>query len=264
MEKRQSRDLPYDIRPLQLATLDDLDLDHFKNVYLPSALSQEILERNDRDIEQQLVSLRFAQFLGDGPTNTVSPTVLGVLVTGRDPQALISGAYVQFLSIDGVELTAPIANRKELTGPLNDLLRMLDELLKLNISMSTNITDGIRESRHPDYPIEALRQLTRNAILHRDYASSNAPVRIYWFDDRIEIHSPGGPYGQVNAENFGQPGITDYRNPHLAAAMRNLGYVQKFGVGLQLAKGSLAENGNPPPEFIVEETNVVVIVRRDA
>ena len=58
--------------------------------------------------------------------------------------------------------------------------------------------------------------------------------------------SPGGPFGQVNRQNFGRPGITDYRNPHLAEAMKNLGYVQRFGIGIQLARSELQKNGNPP------------------
>jgi len=104
--------------------------------------------------------------------------------------------------------------------------------------------------------------LALNALLHRNYESTHAPVRIDWFNDRIEIHSPGGPYGQVNRANFGQPGITDYRNPHLAEAMKNLGYVQKFGVGIAIAREELRRNGNPPLKFEVEDTYVLAIVRR--
>ncbi|XPM56364.1 MAG: ATP-binding protein [Leptolyngbya sp. IPPAS B-1204] len=63
-----------------------------------------------------------------------------------------------------------------------------------------------------------------NRRMHRSYEETNAPVRVYWFDNRIEIQSPGGLFGQVNRQNFGQ-GVTDYRNPHLAEAMKNLGYV---------------------------------------
>lgn len=102
----------------------------------------------------------------------------------------------------------------------------------------------------------------RLAVLHRDYASTNAPVRIYWFSDRVEIHSPGGPFGQVTPENFGQPGITDYRNPDLAAAMKMLGYVERFGVGIQIARRELERNGNPPLEFDVQSTRVLATVRR--
>jgi ATP-dependent DNA helicase RecG len=91
---------------------------------------------------------------------------------------------------------------------------------------------------------------------------TNAPVRISWFNDRIEIQNPGSPFDQVNRQNFGQPGITDYRNPHLAEAMKNLGYVQRFGIGIQLARQQLQKNGNPPPEFFIDDSYVIATVRK--
>jgi len=109
-------------------------------------------------------------------------------------------------------------------------------------------------------PLPALQQLARNAILHRDYESTHAPVRINWFENRIEIHSPGGAFGQVTPENFGTPGLTDYRNPHLAEAMRVLGYVQRFGVGLEIARRELSKNGNPGAEFAVQLGHVVCTI----
>jgi len=256
-EKRRARDLPFDIRPFVSSNLEDLDLDLFRRGYLPLVLSTEVLEENQRSLEQQLSSVRFA-ILG---TETI-PTVLGILVLGKDPRQFLPGSYIQFLRIDGTQLTDPIKDRKEVDGPLQDLLRMLDETLRINISVATDITRGPIEVRHPDYPTAALQQLSINAVLHRNYEGTNAPVRIYWFSDRIEILSPGGPFGQVSRENFGKPGVTDYRNPHLAEVMRNLGYVQRFGVGIQIARRELERNGNPPPEFIVEDTHVMAIIRR--
>jgi ATP-dependent DNA helicase RecG len=256
-EKRRAKDLPFDLRPLVSATLDDLDLDLFRRVYLPSSLAVEILEENQRSIEQQLTSMRFATV-----ESHPKPTIVGVLVVGNDPRQFVPGAYVQFLRIDGTELTDPIKDQKEIGGPLPDLLRILDETLQVNISVATDITAQPIELRQPDYPIVALQQLARNAVMHRSYEGTNAPVRITWFNDRIEIQNPGGPFGQVNRQNFGQPGITDYRNPYLAEAMKNLGYVQRFGFGIQLARQQLEKNGNPRPEFVVEDAHVLVTVRR--
>jgi ATP-dependent DNA helicase RecG len=98
--------------------------------------------------------------------------------------------------------------------------------------------------------------------LHRTYEASYAPVRVYWFEDRIEIHNPGGPYGAVTAENFGQAGVTDYRNPHLAEAMKVLGFVQRFGVGIAMARKELERNGNPPLQFKVQPSAVLAVVRK--
>lgn len=256
-EKRRARDLPFDIQPVSTATLDDLNLNLFLQEYLPSAWSVDTIEQNNRSIEQQLMATRFATI-----APPFSPTVLGILVIGKDPRQFFPGAYIQFLRVDGTELTDPVKAQREIDGPLADLLRMLDETFEAHISVATDITSQPIEIRHPDYPIVALQQLARNAVLHRTYEGTNAPVRIYWFSDRIEILNPGGPFGQVNRQNFGNPGVTDYRNPYLAEAMKNLNYVQRFGVGIPLARKELQKNGNPPPEFIVEESQVLAVLRR--
>ncbi len=258
-EKRRTKHLPFDIQEVPTSTREDLNLEFFKNLYLPSALAPDILEENHRSIEQQLMSLRF---IAAQPPFT--PIVLGILVAARNPRQFFPGAYIQFLRIDGIELTDPIKDQKEIDGPLPELIRLLDEVFQVNISIATDITSQPTEVRHPDYPIVALQQLARNAVLHRIYNGTNAPILIYWFSDRIEIHSPGGPYGRVNQNNFGEPGLTDYRNPHLAEAMKNLNYVQRFGLGIALARKALEKNGNPPPEFKINSYNILVTLRGKA
>jgi ATP-dependent DNA helicase RecG len=60
----------------------------------------------------------------------------------------------------------------------------------------------------------------------------------------------------------GQPGITDYRNPSIAEAMKNVGFIQRFGVGIQVARRALEQNGNPPLEFNIQPTHVLATLRR--
>lgn len=257
IERRRALDRPFDLRPMPEATLNDLDLDLFQRTYLRAAFAADILDQNQRTEVQQLASLRFVA----SNANSV-PTVVGLITLGKSPADLIPGAYLQFLRVDGTGLADPILDQKDCHGPLAELLRQIDGILSANIHIATDITSAPTEVQRPDYPIAALQQLVRNAIMHRDYETSNAPTRITWFSDRIEIQNPGGPYGQVTVENFGQPGITDYRNPHVAEAMRTLGYVQRFGIGIQIARKRLADNGNPEPEFNVQQNHVLVIVRK--
>ncbi|HUY89426.1 MAG TPA: ATP-binding protein [Pirellulales bacterium] len=254
-ERRRAGDLPFDQQPARGAGIDDLDLDLFSRIYLPSAVAPDVLAENDRPRMQQLASLHF--LTPDG-----TPNIASLLVFGKDPTAWIPGAYVQFVRFDGVEITDPIKHQKEITGRLHEQLLLTDEVLEANVSVASDVTSAATETKQPDYPIVALQQLSRNAILHRAFDSTNAPVRVYWFSDRIEIHSPGGPYGQVNAENFGQPGVTDYRNPLLAEAMKSLGFVQRFGLGIPLARKELEKNGNPPLEHVVTGNAVLAILRR--
>jgi ATP-dependent DNA helicase RecG len=258
-ERRRARDLPWDLRPFPSARLADLDLDLFVREYLPSAVDPSILQENNRSIEEQLASLRFVE-----SASHPAPTALGLLVCGKDTRRFIPGAYIQFLRIGGTNLTDPIKDQKEIDGALPELLRRLDELFEVHIQVASDLTSGPVEIKRPDYPLPALQQIARNAIMHRDYETSHAPVRITWFEDRIEILNPGGPFGLVNRVNFGQPGVTDYRNPHLAEALKNLGYVQRFGVGIALARQELRRNGNPELEFQVEDRYILATLRRTA
>ncbi len=252
LERRVAGQRSFDMRPVVDASLDDLDIEYVRATYMPGAVAREILERNQRPVVQQLNSLRL---LHQG-----HPSQGALIAFGRDPQFWAPGAYVQFLRFAGVSITDPIKSRKELTGKLEDVLSRVNDLIEINISVSTDIASRPREVRLPDYPIEALRQLTANAVMHRSYESTNSPSRIYWYDDRIEIQSPGGLYGNVTPTNI-HDGVTDYRNPLVAEIMHHLGFAQRFGLGIQLAKASLQENGNTPPEFSFSSTHVSVIVR---
>jgi len=255
-EKRRFRDLPPDIRPVASATVDDLDELLFRRVYLPSAIPAETLAQNQRGLEHQLIASKFAH-----PGPPVCPTLLGILTVGKAPTDWFPGAYIQFLRIDGTKLGDPVQAARELRGPLTELLPELDDLLRLNIQTAVDFTSDSVEIQEPDYPLAALQQIVRNAILHRSYEHTNAPIRLYWFKDRVEVQNPGGPFGQVTKQNFGQPGAYDYRNPNVAAVLKEMGYVQRFGFGIATARQEMERNGNPPPVFQIEDSFVAVILR---
>lgn len=253
-ERRRSGMLSFDARPADSAEIEDLDLDVFRDVYLPAAVAPDVIEQNTRTTAEQLAALHLA-------TPEGRPNHAALLVLGREPRPMcLPGAYIQFARFDGTSITDSILDQKELDGPAPQLLRRMDELASINIRVGTEIAGHVQEHRQPDYPLQALQQILRNAVLHRTY-ETNVPVHWYWFSDRIEIHSPGGPYGRVTPENFGQPHSTDYRNPILAEALKVLGFVQRFGVGIALARKACADNGNPLPQFEVQPSAVLCTLR---
>lgn len=253
VEKRRWGNLSFDAQGVSGATLDDLDLIRFGIEFLPAAVPPDILADNNRTQEQRLKALNLLRPEG-------MPTAAAILMLGKNPLSWFPGAYVQFLRIEGTELTDPILDQHEISGVLTDQIRRLDDLVEINIR-HTAVVGGAKRIDQPDYPAEALRQLIRNALIHRAYEGTNAPVRVTWFSDCIEIQSPGGPFGQVTVKNFGQTGFTDYRNPTVAGFMVRLGFMERFGVGIAIARNGLAKNDNPQPEFHVNENHVLAIVR---
>ena len=148
---------------------------------------------------------------------------------------------------------------KRFSGDLLTVLRDVDAFISLPTQSYPVTESTLRERSEIDYPSVAIRELLLNAVMHRSY-ESNAPVRFYWYDDRIEIQNPGGLYGMASPENF--PRQTDYRNPIIAEAMATLGYVNAFGRGVIRAQDALRKNGNPEAEFSFETSHVLVTIRR--
>lgn len=258
-EKRRYKDLPFDLYPVTTATLHDLSQLIFQSEYLPQAFAEDILQQNERSATERLASCRMICSIED-----TTPTIMGLLAIGKSPQDFLPGACIQFLRIDGTELADPVIDEAKIGGNLVDLLRRTEEKLAAHNRAAVDITSAATHTISQPYPPVALQQILYNAILHRTYEGTNAPVRVYWFNDRIEIHNPGGPYGNVTTENFGQPGVTDYRNPNIADVLKTFGFVQAFGRGIATAERAMQHNGNPPLSFSIGQTAVVCTLRGKA
>ena len=255
-ERRRNRNVPFDTQAVPSASLRDLNLAQFRDEYLPQAFAPDVLEANGRSLEEQLAATKMIAS-PDDPT----PTVLGLLTLGNRTLDYLPGSYIQFLRFAGNEPTAEISDEEAISGTIGEALRRLDEKLNGHNRTAVDLTSGPLERRVSTYPVAAVRQIAYNAVMHRSYEGNNAPVRVYWYNDHIEVISPGGVFGSVTVENFGQPGITSYRNPNLAEAMKTLGFVQRFGVGIPLARQLLQEAGHPEIEFHADMSNVLVNLR---
>ena len=255
-EKRRHKDIPFDLQPIPTSNLSDLNLIQFEQEYLPQAVDSDILAANERTLEERLSVTKMIASV-DEPF----ATVMGILVLGKNPQDFLPGAYIQFLRIDGNQLTDEILDSEAIRGGISDQIRRLDDKLRAHNRIAVDITSGPLEKRTALYPMEAVQQITRNAIMHRTYEGTNAPVHVYWYNDRIEVLSPGGAFGTVTAATFGNPRFADYRNPNLAEAMKILGYVQRFGLGIFIARELLQEAGHPELEFEVFDNHVLAKIK---
>ena len=242
----------FDARSCPESSLEDLALGQF-DAYRRQAIDPETIADNHRSIEQQLASLRLYD------PGRARLTHAGILLFGKTPRFFLPGAYVQYLKLPGIELTDLPDDQAEISGDLHSVLRELEGRIKLLIQTTIRAVSVLEEKLLPNYPEWALRELLMNAVMHRNY-DSNTPIHFYAFSDHIEIQSPGGLYGEATPENF--PTRNSYRNPVIAEAMKSLGFVNRFGYGVQRAQALLAQNGNPPAEFEFDEHSVLVKIYR--
>ena len=259
-EKRRFRDAPFELYPFPAAEMEkDLDLVRFEREYLPALLPPDILAENDRTLEQRLAAAKMIAG-ADDPV----PTTLGLLVLGARTLDFLPGAHVQFLRIDGDELGENIIDAEEISGTVAEIVRNAENKMRAYNRRAVNYVNVSRERRQWLYPPAALAQIFRNAVLHRSYESAlrgARPVDVRWYNNRVEIISPGGPFGAASGAEFPQEGLREYRNPGLAEAMKALELVQRYGTGVGQARRAMAENGNPPLEFSADQHTVICTLR---
>ena len=243
IERRASYMATFDATPCFAAKLEDLDLQVFRNKYLPKAVSPEILESESRPVEEQLAAL------GMFDLDNKCPTFAGIVLFGHNPRRFMPGAYVQYVCFEGKDKTSNVLNEREFSDNYCELLPKLESLLEMSVIKQYPVQASmLREDMVKNYPYWAIRELLMNGCMHRDL-QSNTPLRFYEFSDHLEITNAGGLYGNARPENF--PKINDYRNPIIAGAMKSLGYVNKYNRGIGQVQKELSENGNPKAEFDV-------------
>lgn len=242
-EKRSTFARSFDTQPCYGSSIEDLNTDIFKLTYLPKAIDEETLRINGRKEKEQLASLKFYDLQDNCPTNA------GMLLFGKNPLYFMPGAYVQYVRFKGLDETSDFEYENKFSGDLTTQMRFMEEFIKSLIIKK--VLYNIGEQHQYNFPLFAIKELLFNAIIHRNY-QSNAPIKFYEYSDRIEISNAGGLYGKARPENF--PTENDYRNPILAEAAYNLGYVNRFNLGVKRAIAALKKNGNPPPHFTVNQS----------
>jgi ATP-dependent DNA helicase RecG len=253
-ERAQARS--FDATPCLSAALEDIAEDIY-TVYQREFVAPDVIAANGRDFLEKLSGQSFADI------HSGKPTYGGLLICGKNPQRLLPLATVLFVRTASDSLTdrAAILDEREIKGDLPTQIRELESLLRVSIE-TWHEQEGLRQERVTSYPWDSLRELVVNALLHRDYSLPDS-VRIYWFRDRVEIKSPGGLMPPATAARF--PRVTAYRNPIIATAFRNLGFIERFGNGVDRAISALTHNGNPPPRFDLDfsdHVRVTVTARR--
>ena len=244
-ERRMAYMATFDATPCIGSTIDDLDVEAIKTSYLPSVVSSEELAADQRDLKEQLASVRLFDRKFD------CPTYAAIILFGKKPKYYLPGCYIQFVRFSGNDKSGTILNEREFHGSLYSVLPQLESFVQDAIVTKRPVSASLlREKTLINYPDGALRELLMNACMHRDY-QSNMPTRLYQYDDRVEIMNAGGLYGEARPENF--PGVNDYRNPIVAEAMKGLKYVNMFNRGVTRVQNMLEENGNPKPEFDVSK-----------
>ncbi len=182
------------------------------------------------------------------------PTVAGMLLFGREPQAFLPQSGLVFVKFPGSEPRgeggkAGYGRRDEIGGPLARIIQRAWEVV-LEEMRTGAVVRGLEREEQTEYPQAAIREALVNAVAHRDYRLRGRRIEVRMFTDRLEIISPGGLPGYITLDNIVDEHFS--RNPRLVAGLFQWGYIEELGLGVDLMIEEMTNAGHPPPQFRAE------------
>jgi len=253
-------ELHYDESPVWGTTLADFSLPAFEAYHRTQfGLSvAEQVEQSDLDLVQLLRNLRLIHEL-DGQ---IVVSVACLLLFGEQPQRFMPHSRLSAVAFAGVDEDSDILDRREITGRLPTIIDDAKAFLERNIRQPA-IEHGFRREDILLYDRRALGEAVVNAIAHRDYSLSGSQIRLFLFQDRLEVRSPGRLPNSVALENI-KLGVHAERNRAIATLLTQLGYMSAIGTGVPrlIIRLSRQLSGREPEfELVGEELRVRIWAR---
>lgn len=240
------------------ATLDDINYDLVER-YLSYRAERSRRSLRYTSREDLLVGLGCAGV--DPLTKLLRPTNAGMLMFGYDPQLFIPQSEVVCIRYGDTLGVGGYVDRKNFTGNIPELIDKTAEFITLHTRVGARIS-GFRREDLPEFPLEALREAVVNATVHRDYSKVGETVRVFYYADRVEVHSPGLLLPGITPDDLAHLRVPSRpRNPLVAGFLRDVpGYMERVGSGIRLMVNEMRHMGLPDPEF-VEQHEFVVLFR---
>ena len=245
-----------DIRPVARGTTASLDQDALSNYIGLLKQGKSRLEKLSDETIYELMSV----------VRNGEVTLSSIMLFSPYPQAYFPQLCITAIVVPGKELGTQTAgeerflDNQRIEGTIPEMLQEAIQFVKRNMKTRTIIDSktGKREDR-TDYPILAIREAIINALVHRDYSihSEGMPIQLIMFEDRLEIHNPGGIYGRIRIDQLGkvQP---DTRNPVLASALEVLDVTENRYSGIPTIRMEMNRYGLKPPQFSDERGSFIV------
>jgi len=242
-----------ELRPVFGSTFEDLDLRRLRDYF--GRIRQQLPEPDDNDHWKRL--LVNTEFMVDESGST-SVVVAGLLLFAKTPNRFLSHAGIDAAAYSGKEKDYAAKERTALRGPMtpllgkdglveNSVVEQAIEFVRRHTQVEATLKDGARRVERWTYPVEVIREVVVNALVHRDYLLSATDIEMSLYADRLEVISPGRLPNGITPERM-KTGCRAARNQILKDTMRDYGYLEHIGMGVprKIVKGMLEHNGTEP------------------
>lgn len=223
------------------ATVEDFD---------PDIVDEYLAKRETRGAPR-LGALSDLLFEIGATTRSGEPTVSGILLFGKNPQAFLPQSGIVFVKFASSEPraddgSAGYGRRDELSGPLARMVERAWNIVWEEMSVGARV-DSLEREELSDYPRFPVREALINAVAHRDYRIRGRRNEIRMYTDRMEVISPGGLPGYITLDNLVEEHFS--RNPRIVNGLYQWGYIEELGLGIDRMIEEMVQAGHPVPTF---------------
>jgi ATP-dependent DNA helicase RecG len=206
--------------PVPGTSVADIELDYFRRFF--RARFEHDMDEQGQSLGQILSNMRL---LREGLL-----TVSGVLLFARDPQALQPVFHIKAVAYPGDDIHAThYLDSADIYGRIQTQFEESLGFILRNLRREQR-GQGVNTTGEVEIPRIVFEELLANALIHRDYFVS-APIRVFVFDNRIEIISPGHLPNNLTIANI-QSGNSNIRNPILTSFATKLLPYRGLGTGI--------------------------------
>ena len=225
--ERKRRSRSYDAELVFDKTVGELDITSFQKFY-----EEKTEEKLDMHTMRKLDLVKTEQGK-EYPTNALVLLSDDALRFSMFPNAKIECARFKGTTadefIDQKSITCHIGQQAE--EAYNFVLRHINKGARV---------EGVYTVSHWEYPVKAIREIIRNAVVHRQYSLTGKDIKIAVFDDMIEVTSPGLLPPSIDYSDM-QSRQSDARNKVIAPVFKRLGIIDQWGNGLKLVSSEMAK-----------------------
>jgi ATP-dependent DNA helicase RecG len=233
------------------ATLQDIDWDKVKSY------TANLTGMGETTVESILVK-RGCLVERDG---TLHPTNAGILLFGKDPQRFLRGADITAARFAS-ETMSDTFSRQDVMGTLPDQIRRAEMFMVDHLRKDIQLGQTMARAEQFEYPLEAARELVVNAVAHRDYQISGDGIRLFIFNNRMEVTSPGGLPGPVTIANIKDERFS--RNPAIVQVLSDMGFIERLGYGVDRVIDLMRQQNLRAPEFEEKAGGFRVVLRNQS
>lgn len=240
---------------LGASSISDID-EEMVNIY------KEKIGASDKNY---LDILRAKGFLKKAKNGNEYLTNAGVILFAKDPSVIFPCTRIRVIKYEGIYAkTGENLNtiKDESFGlPLYKAIIATQNFIRTQLREFSHLTtEGIFE-KIPEYPEFAWIEGLTNAAIHRNYAMQGEHIKIFIFDDRMEIRSPGKLAGLVTLENM--KNVRYARNPKISETMSQLGLVKELNEGVSRIYEEMEKFFLESPKYEISQGDILKLTLKN-